>query len=387
MLYEQIYFRIFGKEISNTIDNITEKVNNSFIAEAKTHYDNKEDILIQNNNSSKLFNFFNLEFPINDINFYKTKYYLPNENCNNPSCNIDKKGMNNSLYISKSTFKNNTFYIKKEFLTELLIGLKTDEKINLPNYSNNIFKYQDIKNINEKHRAVVVEWLSYINHHFGLSNETLFLCVNIMDRYISKKIISLDIYQLVGISSYLIASKYEDMEAPSIDELIYISKNIYSHTDIVRMEKEILTTLNFEIFSVSPYQFYSYFYIISEINNKILFHLGHLILEICLLNIEIMSYSQSLLAIGALLIAKKCLEIKGGINSIKFFYNYNEKEIKEIQKKIVLFLSKVVYNDKKNLIMEKFERNKYMSVSYIFKHNNKCKIRCNVICKENINNN
>ena len=86
MLYEQIYFRIFGKEISNTIDNITEKVNNSFIAEAKTHYDNKEDILIQNNNSSKLFNFFNLEFPINDINFYKTKYYLPNENSNNPSC-------------------------------------------------------------------------------------------------------------------------------------------------------------------------------------------------------------------------------------------------------------------------------------------------------------
>ena len=67
--------------------------------------------------------------------------------------------------------------------------------------------------------------------------------------------------------------------------------------------------------------------------------------------------------------------------------NYNEKEIKEIQKKIVLFLSKVVYDDRKNLIMEKFERNKYMSVSYIFKHNNKCRFRCNVICKENINNN
>ena len=387
MLYEQIYFRIFGKEISNTINNITEKVNNSFIAEAKTHYENKKDILIQNNNSSKLFNFFNLEFPINEINFYNTKYDPPNENMINPSYNIDKKGINNSLYLSKSTFKNNTFYIKKEFLTELLIGLKTDEKINLPNYSNNIFKYQDIRNINEKHRAVVVEWLSYVNHYFGLSNETLFLCVNIMDRYISKKIISLDIYQLVGISSYLIASKYEDREAPSIEELIYISKNIYSHTDIVSMEKEILTTLNFEIFSVSPYQFFSYFYIISEINNKKLFHLGHLILEICLLNIEIMSYSQSLLAIGALLIAKKCLEIKGGTNSIKFFYNYNENEIKEIQKKIVLFLSKVVYNDKTNLIMEKFERNKYMSVSYIFKHSNKCRIRCNVICKENINNN
>ena len=47
-----------------------------------------------------------------------------------------------------------------------------DEKINLPNYSNDIFKIQDKRNINEKHRAVVIEWLSYM---FSLSNETLFI--------------------------------------------------------------------------------------------------------------------------------------------------------------------------------------------------------------------
>ena len=126
---------------------------------------------------------------------------------------------------------------------------------------------------------------------------------------------------------------------------------------------------------------------ISNINNNKLFHLGHLILEISLLNIGIMSYSQSLLAIAALLIAKKCLQVKGGTNNIKLFYNYNEKEIKEIQKKIVLFLSKVIYSDKKNLIIEKFERNKYMRVSYIFKYDRKCNIRHNNrFNKENVNN-
>ena len=129
------------------------------------------------------------------------------------------------------------------------------------------------------------------------------------------------------------------------------------------MEKEILNTLNFDIFCVSPYQFFSYFYIISELNNKRLFHLGHLILEICLLNIDIMSYKQSLIAFAAILIAKKCLEIK------------------EIQKKIVLFLSNVVYNDKKNLIMEKFEKSRYMSVSYVFKYDKKCCVRQSNSCK------
>lgn len=381
MLYKPIHFRMFGKDISNTIHNITEKPNNSSITDVLTNYENKNDILIENNNSSKLFNFFNLSLPINDFCLCKAKYHLANENINNASHIITKKRINNPLYITKSIIKTNTLYIKKEFLTEILVGLKLDEKINLPNYSNNIFKIQDIKNINEKNRSVVIEWLSYINHHFNLSNETLFMCINIMDRYISKKKISLDIYQLVGISSYLIASKYEDRNSPSIEELIYISKNIYNNSDIISMEKEILTTLNYDIFMVSSYHFFSYFYIISELNNKKLFHLGHLILEICLLNIEIMSYSQSLLAIGALLIAKKCLQIKGGTNNIKLFYNYNEKEIKEILKKIVLFLSKVVYNDKKNLIMEKFERNKYMSVSHIFKHDRNCKIRNINECK------
>ena len=383
MLYKQIYFYRFGKDISNTLHNINLKVNNSLISDSKTHNEVKGDILIENNNSSKMFNFRNVDFSINDYYLNKSKYISPNDNTNNASYLLTKKGINVPLLLL-----NNNFYLKKEeILTEILIGLKLDEKINLPNYSNNIFKNQDIKSINERHRGVVIEWLSYINHYFNQSNETLFMCINIMDRYISKKKISLDIYQLVGISSYLIASKYEDTEAPSIEELIYICKNIYSHNDIVSMEKEILVALNFDIFSVSTYHFFSYFYFISGINNKQLFHLGHLILEICLLNIELMSYNQSLLAIGVLLVAKKCLQIKSTTNNIRLFYNYNEKEIKEIQKKIVLFLTKIVYNNGTNLIMEKFERNKYMSVSHIFKKNKKLSLRNRQAYKENVNNN
>ena len=373
MLCESNSFNSYKINNSNIFETTTEKTEiSSYIK--KNNYIKGKNERIKKKNNNKLIDIFN---PIK-------KNKKAKENINNASNNSPKKIKNNYLFITKNVFLIKELNINKEFLTEILIGLKKDEKINKPLYSNNIFKLQDSSEINEKHRSVVIEWLSYIIHYFSQSNETLFMCINIMDRYITKKKITLNNYQLVAISSYLIASKYEDTNSPSIDDLIYISKNIYSHNNIIEMEIDILSTLNFDIFSVSSYQFFSFFYLISNLNNKILFCLGHLILELCLLNIDLMSYDSSQLAIGSFIIAKKSLEIKGGLSNIKLFYNYNENDMIEIQKKIVLFLNRIVYSNKNCLILEKFEKKKYLSVSYIFKCSNECK-KCNNICyKKNI---
>ena len=368
MICESIDFNSYKENNLITFETTAEKTENSSNKKKNNFFIGQNDILKTKIND-KCVDLFN---PVTRIN-------MRNENLDNPSNNIPKKVINNYLFITKNVLQFRELNIKKEFLTDILLGLKNDEKINIPCYSNNIFKCQDNSEINERHRTVVIEWLSYIAHFFSQSNETLFLSINIMDRYISKKRISLNIYQLVAISSYLIASKYEDTNSPSISDLIYISKNIYTHNDIIAMEKDILNILNFDIFSVSSYQFFSFFYLVSNLNNKILFCLGHLILEICLLNIEIMSCDKSLLAIGSLIIAKKSLEINGGLSNIKLFYNYNENDMIEIQKKIVLFLNKIVYSNKSCLILEKFEKKKYLSVSYIFKCSNECK-KCNNIC-------
>ena len=368
MFCESFSFNSFKDDKEDNLETFDRTIEKTEVSSIKKNKNGRNNKLI-NKNNNKIKNSFN---PI-------IKEKQKNENKNNSSFNITQKVINNYLFITKNVFLFQELNIKKEFLTEILIGLKKDEKINLPNYSSNIFKYQDYSEINERHRAVVIEWLSYTVCYFSQSNETLFMSINIMDRYISKKKISLNILQLVAISSYLIASKYEDTNYPLINDLIYISKNIYTQNDIISMEKDILTTLNFDIFSVSSYQFFSFFYLFTNSNNKILFYLGNLILELCLLNIEIMSYKQSLIAIGAFLVAKKSLEINGELLENKLFYDYNENDIKEIQKKIVLFLNKIVYSKKKCLILEKFEKKKYLSVSYIFRCNNKYKM-CNNIC-------
>lgn len=51
--------------------------------------------------------------------------------------------------------------------------------------------------------------------------------------------------QLVGVTSMLIASKYEEMYAPEVADFVYITDNAYNKKEILEMEKTILRALNF----------------------------------------------------------------------------------------------------------------------------------------------
>ena len=82
--------------------------------------------------------------------------------------------------------------------------------------------------INEKMRSILVSWLIEVHNKFRLLSETLFLTINLIDRYVEKKAnISRYDYQLVGITAMFIASKYEEIYAPEIKDFIYITDNAY----------------------------------------------------------------------------------------------------------------------------------------------------------------
>lgn len=56
-------------------------------------------------------------------------------------------------------------------------------------------------------RGVLVEWLTKLCKRFLFSQDTLFLTVNVLDRFLVTTPISRDIFQLLGITSLLVASK------------------------------------------------------------------------------------------------------------------------------------------------------------------------------------
>ena len=63
--------------------------------------------------------------------------------------------------------------------------------------------------ITEQMRTILVDWLIEVQENFALFHETLYLAVQIMDHYLSQKIVKREYLQLVGATAMLIASKFE----------------------------------------------------------------------------------------------------------------------------------------------------------------------------------
>ena len=86
--------------------------------------------------------------------------------------------------------------------------------------------------INERMRSILVDWLVEVHLKFKLVPETLYLTVNIIDRYLELNEVSRPKLQLVGVTSLLIASKYEEIYPPELRDLVYICDRAYTRSEV-----------------------------------------------------------------------------------------------------------------------------------------------------------
>lgn len=104
-------------------------------------------------------------------------------------------------------------------------------------------------------RSVLMDWLVQVHLRFNLLPETLFLCVNYIDRFLSCKVVSLGKLQLVGATAIFIAAKYEEINCPSVQEIVYMVDGGYSMDEILKAERFMLTMLQFELGWPGPMSF------------------------------------------------------------------------------------------------------------------------------------
>ncbi|KAL8120983.1 hypothetical protein AgCh_017954 [Apium graveolens] len=107
--------------------------------------------------------------------------------------------------------------------------------------------------ISGKMRAILVDWLIEVHNKFDLMPETLYLTINIIDRYLATKTVTRKELQLLSISSMLTASKYEEIWAPEVNDFTKISDNAYTNQVLV-MEKKILGGLEWNLTVPTPYE-------------------------------------------------------------------------------------------------------------------------------------
>jgi cyclin B len=254
--------------------------------------------------------------------------------CTKHSIRSSCKTSNSSNYIKKLLIPLYTRYtnqIPHEYLKEIWENFKLDELMVNPLSIHNQIE------INEKMRAILVDWIIELHYKFNLTTETLFLTVNLIDRYISVKQVLRTKLQLVGIASLFIACKYEEILCPDLKDFVYMTGKTFNKEEILSTEKEILISLNFEITLPTSFRFFE----IISLNfnfNEIEFTYGKYLLEYYLIDSRLNKYSPSLIALAVAYIIMKInnyenyFEIYSLLNKIHFYSNTNT--LKECAKEI-----------------------------------------------------
>lgn len=101
--------------------------------------------------------------------------------------------------------------------------------------------------INERMRSILVDWLVEVHLKFELIPQTLYLTVNLIDRYLERKEVPRSKLQLVGVTSLFIASKYEEIYPAPLREHVFICDHAYTSNEILGMEHEIPETLKYQV--------------------------------------------------------------------------------------------------------------------------------------------
>lgn len=157
-------------------------------------------------------------------------------------------------------------------------------------------------------RPFLLDFLVEAHSAFQLLPETLFLTINLLDRYCSKRVVYKRHYQLVGCAALLIAAKYGDKKekVPTIKELKSMCCKLYDDDMFLQMEWHVLSTLGWTIGHPTVDSFLK-MAIKDNVYDPETENLALYILEIALYHREFVSKQSSTLTLAALALARHIL--------------------------------------------------------------------------------
>lgn len=182
--------------------------------------------------------------------------------------------------------------------------------------------------INEKMRAILIDWLNEVHFKFKLMPETLYLTVNLIDRYLERKPVIRQKLQLVGVTAMLLASKYEEIFAPEVRDFVYITDKAYTREQILEMEAWMLRVLEFRVSVPTPFVFMNRFLKAAEADARVTLFATYLV-ERSLQEYKMLAHAPSKLAAAAVNIAVRTLRGRGAwTNTLTFFSGFTEEELR-----------------------------------------------------------
>ncbi|KAI3758842.1 hypothetical protein L6452_06414 [Arctium lappa] len=164
------------------------------------------------------------------------------------------------------------------------------------------------KDVTENMRGVLVDWLVEVAEEYKLLPDTLYLTISYIDRFLSINALNKQRLQLLGVSSMLIAAKYEEISPPHTEDFCDITDNTYRKQEVVKMEAEILKALKFEMGNPTVKTFLRKFMRIAqedhEMPNLQLEFLGYYLAELSLLDYGCLKFLPSMVAASVIFLSR-----------------------------------------------------------------------------------
>ncbi len=167
--------------------------------------------------------------------------------------------------------------------------------------------------VKDTSRAFLVEWIIDVHRKFRLMPETLYVTVFLIDQFLSLQQIKKSQLHILGVTSLLIATKYEEIYPPELKDLLQVSENKFSRAEVLKMELDMLSVLQFQVQVPTSYRFLERFRKLSLVtaNDDKMFFFAQYLQEIALLDASLLKYRSSEIAAASLILAARNLKKVG----------------------------------------------------------------------------
>ena len=247
--------------------------------------------------------------------------------------------------------------------------------------------------INPETRTCLIDSLIDLQKIFNFNERTLFITVQLFDRYITTSIannlskIEEEDLDIILTTSLLIASKIEESILYKLTDYLGILSDKYTTNNIIEMEDKILKVINFNVVVPTMLDFFEFFAEKCGLNsiqrNKGLFYLNTILLDA---NLSLIASSAIAFCVVNIVMGRDCSFLLRKINKIidnkkgetlDTLFLLNDKErINELCELIKMFTENIIKTEY-NHVYKKFNSEKFDFVS-------KCIVDLNKRSNDNI---
>jgi hypothetical protein len=211
-------------------------------------------------------------------------------------------------------------------------------------------------------RPCLVDFLVEIHFTLRLRPETLYLTLNIIDRYVSRRIVYIKHYQLVGCAALWIAAKFEDAKerVPTVQDLAHICRDTYEQSAFIQMEEHVLSTIQWSLGHPTAEAWLRLLCCGPSMEEPKVQHVARFLMEITLFYREFVKHVPSAIAQGALTLARflcgksrrpweeteECLEI------VEYLDNRLAKHVNDLSETLIKKYSYAFYSKAATFVVQ-----------------------------------